>query len=152
MVRQSTVNAPSGGSSPSFPANTKTIGDLSEAMVFAALLRAGKVVLHPFGDNQRYDLVIDEKGIFKRVQVKTGRIIRGAISFPTCSSYAHRKRPSKDYKGQIELFGVYVPKMDKVYLVPVNVVGTRCALLRLEKPKNCQSKNIRWAKDYELII
>lgn len=150
MVRQSTVNASIGGSNPSLPASTKTIGELSEAMVFAALLRKGKVVLHPFGDNQRYDLVIDEAGVFKRIQVKTGQRIQGAIIFSTCSSYAHRKRPSKSYRGQIELFAVYVREMDKIYLVPVEKVGIRRGVLRLEKPKNGQIKKVRWAKNYEL--
>ena len=32
----------------------KVVGEKSEGMVLAALLRAGKVVLQPFGDNQRY--------------------------------------------------------------------------------------------------
>lgn len=51
--------------------HTKQIGDISEAMVAAVLLRSGRVILKPIGDNQRYDLVIDNNGKFLRVQCKT---------------------------------------------------------------------------------
>lgn len=47
------------GSSPTLPANSKSIGERSEAMALAHFLQLGWVVLLPFGDNQRYDLVID---------------------------------------------------------------------------------------------
>jgi hypothetical protein len=40
--------------------NTKEVGERSEAQIIAKLLRDGKnVVLLPFGDNQRYDLVLE---------------------------------------------------------------------------------------------
>ena len=55
--------------------NSKHVGDTSEAQVIAALLKMGKNVLLPFGDNQRYDVVIEEKGKFIRIQVKTAREI-----------------------------------------------------------------------------
>ena len=41
-------------------------------------------------------------------------------------------------------------QIGKVYLVPVDEVGTTRAHLRLEPSKNNQEKNVRWASDYEL--
>ncbi len=53
--------------------NNKTIGELSEAIIIAKLIEVGYSVLTPFGDNRRYDLVIeDADGQFWRVQCKTG--------------------------------------------------------------------------------
>jgi len=129
----------------------KTIGERSEGMILAALLRAGKVVLSPFGDNQRYDLVVDEDGTFIRIQCKTGRVKDGALEFVTCSSQAHRGKGTQNYRGQADLFGVYSPDLDKVYLVPVGEVGTRQANLRLRPPRNGQVKNVRMAQDYEIV-
>ena len=95
MVERSAVNGIRVGSSPSFGANvrhggysyyvaqftvypsymnSKDVGEISEGMVLAALLRARKIVLRPFGDNQRYDLVVDEDGTFVRIQCKTARL------------------------------------------------------------------------------
>src|SRR5580692_8541807 len=130
--------------------NPKSIGERSEGMVLAALLRAHKVVLQPFGDNQRYDLVVDDNGTFSRVQCKTARLKGGVLVFDTCSSQTHRGRGKQGYKGQIELFAVYSPDLDKTYLVPVDVVGDRGAMLRISPAKNGQTKGVRFAADFEL--
>lgn len=132
-------------------ANTKTIGEKTEGMVLAALLRAGKVVLLPFGDNQRYDLVVDDGGgRFTRIQCKTGRIIGNGIRFDTCSSQSHRGKGKQSYTGQIEMFGVYSPDLDKVYLVPIGVCGLTAMTLLLNTQKGRNGYTIYWAKDYEL--
>ena len=130
--------------------NTKAVGDMSQGAVIAALLKAGQVVLLPFGDNQRYDLVVEQNGEFKRVQVKTGRLKDGSIRFQTCSTYAHRGRGKKDYRGQADLFGIYCPENEKTYLVPVDVVGTTNGRMRIDPPKNGQVAGTRQAVDFEL--
>lgn len=152
------VNPPVVGSIPTrpstvlFPVRTdpKSKGELSEGMVLAALLRAGKVVLQPFGDNQRYDLVIDENGVFVRIQCKTGKLSSDGsfLIFSTCSSQNHREMGKQDYRGQIELFGVYSPELDKVYFVPVDQVGLRSACLRIKPTANKQNKGVRLASDF----
>ena len=134
--------------------NPKGIGENSEAAVLAALLRAGKIVLKPFGDNQRYDLVTDEgDGKFCRIQCKTGRLKHdGAVLlFDTCSSYVHRGRGKRDYKGDADVFAVYSPELDKVYLVPVAETGSRGCHLRVIPSKSGQFKKTRVAAKYELF-
>jgi hypothetical protein len=103
-------------------------------------------------------VIEDADGQFWRVQCKTGWLEgEGAyIEFKTASSYYHTRagrktgHGRKDYRGQVEYFAVYVPDMRKVYLVPVDHVGTANAFLRIEPTRNKQEKNVRWAKDYEL--
>ena len=129
--------------------NTKEIGERSEGQILARLLLAGKVVLQPFGDNQRYDLVIDEGGTLIRIQCKTGRVRNGVIIFKTCSNHYHRGSKWKDYRDQADLFGVFVPELNKVYLVPVKDMPAQGAHLRLEPPKNGQVKGIHLASKYE---
>jgi hypothetical protein len=131
--------------------NTKTIGERSEAHVLAALLQAGYVVLLPFGDNQRYDLVIEEGGTFRRVQVKTARRSRrsNAIDFDTCSSQCHRGKGKQDYRGQCDVFAAYLPDTGAVYLVPVDEVGQTGCSLRLGAGKRTDKRS-RWAEDFEL--
>ncbi len=131
--------------------NPKAKGEVSQGQILAALLRKGEIVLTPFGDNQRYDLVVERDGAFIRVQCKTGRVKRkGQILFDTCSSYVHRGRGKRDYRGEADIFAVYCPDTDCCYWVPVNECGTSTGCLRLEAPKNGQQANIRWAKDFEL--
>lgn len=132
--------------------NTKNIGEDSEIQVVSALMKIGYTVLTPvIGDNKRYDMVIEACDKFYRVQVKTARVEGGTLYFSTCSSTEHRRGGSrKDYRGQIELFAVYSPDTDKVYVMSVDEVGKAGAKLRLEPTKNNQKKNVRWAKDHEL--
>ena len=128
--------------------NTKDMGNLSEAMILAALVRTGYAVLRPFGDNLRYDLAVDKGGRFLRIQCKTGRIVNGAVCFPTASSQVHRGRGRRDYKGQADVFAVYCLALNKVYWVPVNECGRSYCCLRITPPRNKQQARIRYARDY----
>ena len=138
--------------------NKKALGERSQVFIIFKLLEHGYHVLTPYGDNTRYDLVMeDADGTFWRVQCKTGWLeSNGAyIEFKAASSYYHTKagrtgHGRKDYRGQVEFFAVYSPDTGKVYLIPVEHVGTASATLRIEPTKNKQEKNVRWAKDYEL--
>ena len=141
------------------PDNHKAVGEYSEAIIMATLLGAGYRVLTPFGDNQRYDLVIeDTEGKLWKIQCKTGWLENDGdyIEFATSSSYYHTRAGKtnhgrKDYCGQIDFFAVYSPDTKKVYLVPIDhAKTTTSAMLRLVPTKNKQVKNVRWAKDYEL--
>src|SRR4051794_37999912 len=71
----------------------KFIGDRSALAVMYALRARGYDLLVPFGENTRYDLVVDDGDSLAKVQCKTGRIRNGAIAFKVCSSYAHHPNP-----------------------------------------------------------
>jgi hypothetical protein len=92
--------------------NHKAIGERSEAIIIARLLEVGYDVLVPFGDNLRYDLVIEcAEGKLWRIQCKTGWMDdeKSVIKFATASSYNHtmKNKKWKDYRGQCEYFAVY---------------------------------------------
>lgn len=130
--------------------NTKAVGEISEIAVVLRLMRAGYDVSRPFGDNARYDLVIDDGARLSRVQVKTARLRAGKIQFATSSSQLHRGRGRQHYRGACDLFAAYCPDLDAVYLVPVDEVGVVECCLRFEPPRNGQRAGVRWARDYEL--
>jgi hypothetical protein len=105
----------------------------------------------PFGNNHRYDLVLDLEGKFVRVQCKTGRLRRGVVLFAARSVRVNTKRVYfRDYQGDVDLFVVYCPDNDRVYAVPIDDATSTAGALRVDPPANGQSKNIRWAADYEL--
>jgi hypothetical protein len=130
----------------------KTIGDRTTLAVMAALHASGFHVAVPFGENTRYDLIIDDGHDLSRVQCKTGRLRLGAVVFSTCSSYAHHPNPQmvrRDYAGQIDFFGVHCPETTDVYLVPIEDVDVkRQARLRVFPSLNNQQRRIRDANDY----
>jgi len=135
--------------------NPKAIGERSETKIIAKLSEVGYDVLKPFGDNLRYDLVIeDADGKFWRVQCKTGWMdeAKTVIKFATASSYNHtmKNKGWKDYRGQIDYFAVFCPENRGTYLISIEHTGVTQMNLRLTETKNKQEKNVRWAKDYEL--
>ena len=118
------------------------------------LKAAGYALLVPFGENTRYDLVVDDGEVLARVQCKTGRLRDGAIVFAVTSTYGHHRNPAnvrRTYRGEIDYFAVYCPETAGVYLVPVNDVPSRSiARLRVVPARNGQEKRIRHAADYEI--
>jgi hypothetical protein len=131
--------------------HTKRTGEVSELQVLAALARDGHVLAIPFGDNQRYDLLIDRGGVFERVQVKTGRLRTGAVRFQTCSTGSTTDhRTSVSYKDQVEWFGVYCPENGRCYLVPIGDLPGVEGSLRVEASRNGQTTGVRWASNYEI--
>lgn len=132
--------------------NTKDKGNVTEAVVLAHLVRAGHKILLPFGDNLRYDLLIDnDDGTFTKVQCKTGRLKSNGsvVRFQSCSSQYHRSGKKQGYRGEIDFFGVYCPQNNKTYLVPVDDVGEYAAVLKIKAGRKNYSTT-KWAKDYEL--
>lgn len=132
--------------------NTTTVGNLSMAAVLHKLVAAGKNVSVPFGDGCRYDLVLEKEDKLLRVQVKTGKLDAGVIRVLVSSPTRKTKGKGwgmKDYKGQVDVFAVYCPQNDKVYIVSADNVGKNQIYLRVDQPKKMR-KDIRWAKDCEL--
>jgi hypothetical protein len=118
-----------------------------------ALREAGFAISVPFGENTRYDLVLDDGEQLSRVQCKTGRLRQGAITFKTASSYYHHpneKPTQRHYRGQVDYFAVYCRETDGVYLIPIDGLPDEEASLRVTSPLNGQRKRIRLARDYQV--
>lgn len=126
----------------------KAVGEASEALVLARLVQLGYAVSIPFGDNQRYDFIVDDGDRLVRSQVKTGRLENGCVAFQVCSSTNY-----KPYHGEIDEFLVVYPPTGEIYRVPIDKVGKSKVKLRVDPPKvphPNQIPLIKWASDYIL--
>jgi len=128
------------------------VGERTEAVILAELVKRGLRVLAPYGTNHRYDLVIDAEGRFLRVQCKTGRLRDGVIKFNTVSVRTNTRQVyTTPYDAdQIDLFLIYCPDTDGVYAVDVDEATSSHRSLRVNPAANGQAKGIRWAADHEL--
>jgi hypothetical protein len=81
----------------------KTVGDRTTLAIMAALHDVGYDVPMPFGENTRYDLVIDDGRELKRVQCKTGRLYGGAESMHSPSTV-----------GRLAVFTSYQSTMSRI--------------------------------------
>jgi PD-(D/E)XK endonuclease len=93
-------------------------------------------------------LFILGKREFLRVQCKTAWPRQGCILFNSRST-DHGRGP-QSYVGLADIFGVYFPPNQAVYLVPIDAVAQFEGRLRLEPTLNNQRRKIRQAMDFEI--
>lgn len=126
--------------------NSKSIGERSEAIILAHILKLGYSASIPFGNNQRYDMILDDGEKLFKVQCKTGRLIQGCVSFSVASKNGFTKK-RKSYHGDVDLFLVHCDGV--IYRIPISDVPTNEMRLRIEPLKpTAPTSTVRWAKDY----
>ena len=129
----------------------KVKGEIGESMILAELISKGMFVSIPFGENQRYDMIIDNGTRLFKVQCKTAwfkKNKKDVLIFQTTSCW---KGGRQNYIDEIDLFAVYSEETKKVYIIFIDEAPSGGDMkLRLLETKNNQSKNVNWAYDYEL--
>jgi hypothetical protein len=137
--------------------HTKQLGDFTEVTVMGAFLRLGFRVAIPWGENSRYDLVVDTGKRLLRVQCKTAQLCgwRGDKSCLRFHGYSHRFDGGKfsgrqDYRGAADIFAAYSPDTGEVYVLPVDEVPETDVWLRLTPARNGQQRKVRMAGDCTL--
>lgn len=135
--------------------NTKQIGNLVELQCATALYELGCSVSIPFGNSNKYDLIIDWKDKLYKVQCKHSQEVLddnenvSAITF-SCQWQSHNMTggysKQKYLPNEIDYFATFYN--GKCYLVPQSQCSTQ-KMLRILTPKNNQTKGVSFLKDYE---
>lgn len=135
--------------------NTKSIGNIGEAVAIAEFAKRNIPISIPFGDNQKYDLIIEINNELKKVQVKTSEYIhykKEKIDFFISLVKSNTKGcETTSYKStDFDYFYLYCIENDMSFLVE-NVKSTPkgSITIRLKKSNNGQSKNINMFYDFE---
>lgn len=129
---------------------SKEKGNLTELQCLTSFYKLGCTASIPYGENCRYDFILDVNGTLLKIQVKTSKTVsEECFEFSTRSTRVNSQGSySKSYtKNEIDFFATYYN--DKCYLVPVEECNTS-KKLRFKYPSNGQKKNISLAKNYEL--
>ena len=132
--------------------NSKWKGNLGELKAATEFVQSGITVSFPFGDNARYDMIIDIDGELKKVQVKYSDSSTDNDSFVcrcTSSKNHTTNKVCDTYIDDIDYFVFYLPEINTCCLVPIEVIGNKTVFtLRNSIPKNNQVKGINFIKDY----
>lgn len=131
--------------------NSKRIGNITELSVALAFQKLDIPVAIPFGDCERYDLIVDINNKLYKIQCKTSSYYRGdtsKISFNCRSTTTkHGQTVHTSYsEDDIDFFATVFE--GKCYLIPVKETSSE-KILRLQPPLN-NSNNVSMAVDYEL--
>lgn len=132
--------------------HTKNKGDLGVAKACCDLVQKGYMILTPLTEHAPFGLVAYDSNRFIRIQVKYRSAVRGSLQVNLINWWAdkngsHGKRVDKR---QIDVVCIYCPETDKCYYFKAEDVNISLTL-RIEAPRNNQSKNIRFADDYTRV-
>lgn len=128
--------------------NSKTIGDTTETAALHELTRHGYPVSVPFGDNAKYDLVVDDGKRLLRVQCKTAW-----ENQPETIRFNTHSQTTKDgeyhettYDGAIDAFFVRYPETGQFYWVDVEDAPSKKMDLRFDA--EIDHPSINWASAF----
>lgn len=124
-------------------------GRLHGSSGIAELKRREIPVSTPFGDNERYDVVVEtpEQALL-RVQIKTGWLDDGLVEFNGKSQHTNSQGNTyKQYNGDVDWFLVYCHELETLYPIDEDEFVSRMTL-RTGEPRRVDS-TINWAQDYE---
>lgn len=132
--------------------NSNYYGNLAELQVITRFYELGYTVSTPFGQDNRYDMILDKNGKLYRLQCKHANPHKnenGIIDFimiRTTRQESHSNKRIKYSEEDCDYFVTYYE--GKNYLIPVNQCSNS-KTLRILKPKNGQTKDINFLKDFE---
>lgn len=133
--------------------HTKDKGDLGVLKAQLDLFEKGFIVSVPLTEHAPFDLVVTRKGVSKTVQVKTRCIDeRGCLYVSFKSSWADKHGTHIKYvdKSNVDWYCVYCPDTDECYYFDPKKYN-KSLTLRVEAPKNNQSKRINLVKDFREV-
>lgn len=134
--------------------NTKRIGNLTELQCATYLYELGCSISIPFGNSEKYDLIMDYNNKLYKIQCKhsseqfneDGQIY--GIMFKTVWQ-GHNSQGYKKYQYSPEEIDFFATSYNgKCYLVPCSQCSNE-KTLRILPTKNGQIKGINFLKDYE---
>ena len=131
---------------------TKQKGNITEIECILAFMKAGYKVSIPYGEDCRYDLIVDINNKLYRIQCKTSHALTNpedGFKFKTKSVVitAHGAKENHYETNEIDYFATMYE--GNCYLVPVEECGHE-KTLRYRYPANGQKKGISLAENYKL--
>ncbi len=126
--------------------HTKLKGDIGQLIAAKEFLRRGWHVAFPYGENMKYDLIIEKEGIMKRVQVKACFPKKGSlrINFRSSNNWSVVQYTKSDF----DLVAAVDLESERVYFIPPDKFSSCMLNIRIDQAKNCQMKNINFAENF----
>lgn len=131
----------------------RLLGDIAEQKFILMCMGKGVDVYRPINSNSRVDFIIEQGGQLKRVQIKYRSMLDGKLSLSATKQQNGRDKVLKYDAQEIDLFLVYEPSTDSFYNIPLSMyTDSRVNIFRIDKPKNGQSKGVKYLKDYLFVL
>ena len=104
--------------------NTKTQGEISELRFYLRAFEHGFIVSKPFGDNARYDFIVDSGNRLSRVQIKSVSVIdttRRTNKYRINATHGGKEK-HKYLPEECDILAAYVIPEDTWYIIPISKI------------------------------
>ncbi len=132
--------------------NSKVKGNIGELRIAHEFVKWGCTVSFPFGDNARYDLVVEINVELKKIQIKYTENSTENNSYRckcASSTYHTNNKGCQTYVNDVDFIALYIDDIDTCCLIPIEEVGSKRSIyFRNSIPKNNQTKGIKFVWDY----
>ena len=133
--------------------NTKQIGNLTELQCATRLYELGCAVSIPFGNSEKYDLIIDVNNKLYKIQCKhsseycndNGEVKYIKFQQTWQSHTSHSWTQFKYLEDEVDFFATFYN--GECYLIPQNECSHE-KRLRIKPPKNNQTKGVSFLSNY----
>lgn len=134
--------------------DNKQIGNLTELQCITRFYELGYSVSIPYGDSEKYDMILDYNGCLLKLQCKHAKefyenedlsYLKIKTSWQSGYTKTQQYKTHKYTDQEIDYFVTFF--QGKNYLIPVNECSTE-KRLRILPPKNGQTKGVSFLKDY----
>jgi hypothetical protein len=129
-------------------ATYKLRGEWVELLFMARAAERGFHVSKPWGDSARYDVSAEQRGKFRRVQVKSTTVPRGDGGY-----VCYLKRTGIRYYrvSEVDYFAIYVVPEDAWFILPSRVVLRLKSNIRVA-PGHAEQKYARYEEAWDLML
>lgn len=131
--------------------NTKQVGSVTELECITYFMKLGYNVSIPFGENSKYDFILDVGNKLLKIQCKTCRAGRTYNSIVISAQSHHKNSISNKVANysvtDIDYFATFY--QDNCYLIPVEICLSSYKQFNLGHTKNNQTKNVNFLYDYD---
>lgn len=129
--------------------DTKRKGCITELKVITKLIEYGEVSI-PYGNNARYDCILDHNGKLLKIQIKTAkRVDNNRFIIPFQNSITTKNISKKKRYTPEEIDYIATVIEDKVYLFPL-IKSMTCMTISFKYPNNGMKSTIHLAEQYEI--
>lgn len=127
----------------------KSAGEIAESRFLLRALENGYSVSIPFGDNQKYDFILDNGKTLLRIQIKSsGRELSETGALKGTVSHGRTKK-SYYTRDDIDLLCYYVACVDSFYILPVAKISSRKTIYLYPKKEDCSWRDFQ--ENWEII-
>ena len=129
---------------------TKQKGDITELKCLTYFYEQGYSVSVPWGENDRYDLILDIGSYLLRLQVKTSRKgdSPGTFTFSTATTHKNRVKVEREKYTKDDIDYFVTIYNNKCYLVSCLECNGSHKTLRYGIYKNSNPTNVNWSENY----